>query len=155
MTIDPDLPLSDIQTMSQRTSRSVVPQKLAMGLAILFGVVALFLSSLGLYAVLTYLVAQRTREIGIRVALGSTARGIFQLVFREGLTLVAVGLMLGVMGALALGRALEGQVFGVAPTDPFVLATVAFSTGIIALVACVSPARGATRLDPLNALSEQ
>jgi hypothetical protein len=93
--IDPDLPLSDIQTMGQRTSASVVPQKLAMGLASTFGVVALFLSTLGIYGVLAYVVAQRTREIGIRIALGSTTRDIFQLVFKEGLTLVAVGLMLG------------------------------------------------------------
>lgn len=155
MAIDSDLPLSDIQTMSERTSRSVVPQKLAMGLASMFGVVALFLSALGVYGVLAYVVAQRTREIGIRIALGSTARGIFELVFREGLTLVAAGLMLGLLGAIAVGRAMEGQVFGVTPTDPFVLGTVALSTAIIALLACVSPARRATRVDPLNALSEQ
>jgi putative ABC transport system permease protein len=153
--IDPDLPLSDIQTMTQRTSRSVVPQKLAMGLASLFGVVALFLSALGIYGVLAYVVAQRTREIGIRIALGSTARGIFRLVFQEGLTLVAAGLLLGLLAALALGRALEGHVFGVRPTDPLVLGIVVVSTGLIALLACVSPARHATRVDPLRALSEQ
>ncbi len=155
MAIDPDLPLSDIQTMTERTSRSVVPQKLAMGLASMFGVVALFLSALGIYGVLTYIVAQRTREIGIRIALGSTVRAIFQLVFREGLTLIACGLMLGLLGALALGRALEGQVFGVRPSDPVVLGTVAFSTGILALLACVSPAHRATRVDPLDTLREQ
>lgn len=155
MTIDPDLPLSDIQTMTQRTSSSVVPQKLAMGLASMFGVVALFLSALGIYGVLAYVVAQRTREIGIRIALGSTARDIFQLVFKEGLTLVTGGLTLGLLGALVLGRALEGQVFGVKPTDPVVLGTVAVVTGVIALLACVSPAHRATRVDPLNALSEQ
>ena len=154
MAIDRDLPLSDIQTMTERTSRSVGPQKLAMRLASMFGIAALFLSVLGIYGVLAYVVAQRTREIGIRIALGSTARGIFQLVFKEGLTLVAGGLMLGLLGALALGRALEGQVFGVRPTDPLVLGTVAFATGIIALLACVSPARRATRVDPLNVLSE-
>jgi putative ABC transport system permease protein len=155
MTIDPDLPLSDIQTMSERTLRSVVPQKLAMGLASMFGVVALLLSVLGIYAVLAYLVARRTREIGIRMALGSTARGIFRLVFKEGLTLITGGLTLGLLGALALGRALEGHVFGVTPTDPFVLGVVAAATGIIALLACVSPAQRAARVDPLHALSEQ
>jgi putative ABC transport system permease protein len=155
MAIDPDLPLSDIQTMTQRTSRSVVPQKLAMGLAAMFGVAALCLSALGIYGVLTYVVTQRTREIGIRIALGSTARSIFQLVLREGLMLVAAGLVLGVLGALAVGRAFEGLVFGVRPTDPFILGSVAFSTAIIALLACVSPARRATRVDPLIALSDQ
>jgi putative ABC transport system permease protein len=153
--IDSDLPLSDIQTMSQRTSSSVVPQKLAMGLASAFGVVALFLSTLGIYGVLAYVVAQRKREIGIRIALGSTARDIFQLVFKEGLTLVAGGLMLGLLGALTLGRALEGQVFGVRPTDPLVFGTVALFTGIIALLACVSPAHRAARVDPVNVLSQQ
>jgi putative ABC transport system permease protein len=152
MEVDPDLPLSDVQTMTERTLRSVVPQKLAMGLASMFGAVALFLSVLGLYGVLAYVVAQKTREIGIRIALGSTPRGIFQLFFKEGLTLVTGGLMLGLLCALAMGRALEGQVFGVTPTDPFVLGTVAVSTGIVALLACVSPAYRATRVDPLNVL---
>ena len=153
--IDPDLPLSDIQTMTERTWRSVGPQTLAMGLASLFGVVALFLSALGIYGVLAYVVAQRTREIGIRVALGSTARGIFQLVFREGLALIAGGLMLGLLGTLALGRALESQVFGVTPTDPFVLVTVMAGIALIGMLACLSPARRATRIDPLECLNQQ
>ncbi|HYN07309.1 MAG TPA: ABC transporter permease [Vicinamibacterales bacterium] len=153
--IDPELPLSDVQTMTQRTSRSIVPQRLAMGLASMYGIVALLLSVLGLYGVLAYVVARKTREIGIRMALGSTPRGIFQIFFKEGLTLVAGGLMLGLLGALVLGRALEGQVFGVRPTDPFVLGTVAVLTGIVALLACVSPAYRAARVDPLKVLSEQ
>jgi len=155
MAIDPDLPFSDMQTMTERTTRSVMPQKLAMGLASMFGVVALFLSVLGLYGVLAYVVAQKAREIGIRIALGSTPRGIFQIFFKEGLTLVTGGLMLGLLGALAMGRALEGQVFGVRPTDPFVLGAVAVFTGVVALLACVSPAYRATRVDPLKVLSAQ
>jgi putative ABC transport system permease protein len=155
MALDPDLPLSDVDTMTQRRSRALVSQKLAMGLASVFGVVALFLSVLGIYGVLAYVVAQRTREIGIRIALGSTVRGVFQLVFKEGLTLVSTGLMLGLLWALAMGRVLEDQVFGVTPTDPFVLGSVVVLTGSIALLACVSPARRATRVDPLNVLNEQ
>jgi putative ABC transport system permease protein len=153
--IDPDLPLSDIQTMTERTSRSLVRQKLAMNLAGVFGAVALFLSTLGIYGVLAYVVAQRRREIGIRIALGSTGRRIFQLVFTEGLTLVAGGLMLGLFAALAVGRALQGQLFGVSPTDPVVWSTVLVSTAIIAMLACVSPARRATRVDPRSILSDQ
>ena len=153
MTIDPDLPLSDIQTMTERISSSVVPQKLAMGLAGMFGVVALFLSAVGIYGVLTYIVARRTREIGIRMALGSTARGVFRLVFGEGLTLVAGGLLLGLIGAVLVGRVVEGQVFGVTPTDPLVLGVVALTTGIVALLACVSPAWRAAHVDPVNTLS--
>ncbi len=153
--IDPDLPLSDIQTMEERTSRSLVPQRLAMGLATLFGLVALFLSLFGIYGVLAYVVAQRTREIGIRMALGSTVRGVFHLVFKEGLALIVVGLMLGVAGALALGRSLEGQLFGVAPTDPVILGTVALLTGSVALLACVAPSLRATRVDPVEVLTSQ
>jgi predicted permease len=152
--IDPELPLGDIQTMTERTAQSVVTQRLSMGLASLFGVVALFLSALGIYGVLAYLVSQKTREIGIRMALGSTAQKIFQLFFTEGLALVAAGLTLGLGGALLVGRVLEGQVFGVKPTDPLILALVALSTGLVALLACVSPARRATRVDPIRVLNE-
>jgi predicted permease len=152
--IDPDLPLSDIQTMRERTARSVVAQKLATALATVFGIVALLLSVLGIYGVLAYVVAQRTREIGIRVALGSTPRGIFHLVLKDGLTLIAGGLMIGLLGIFGLGRALEGHVFGVRPTDPLVVGTIAAGTAIVALLACVAPARRATRVDPLIALNE-
>ena len=136
--IDPELPLADVQTMTQRTSRSIVAQRLAMGLASMYGIVALFLSVLGLYGVLAYVVARKTREIGIRMALGSTPRGIFRIFFGEGLMLVAGGLSLGLAGALVIGRALEGQVFGVRPTDPFVL-------GTVALVQALSPCWRASR----------
>jgi predicted permease len=154
-TIDPYLPLSDIQTMEERTSRSLVSQRLAMGLASLFGLVALFLSMFGIYGVLAYVVARRTREIGIRMALGSSVRGIFRLVFSEGLALIAAGLMLGLAGAVALGRSLEGQLFGVQPTDPFILASVALATGCVALLACVAPSLRAARVDPVAVLSAQ
>jgi putative ABC transport system permease protein len=153
--IDPDLPLSDVQTMAERTSRSLVSQRLAIGLAGMFGLVALFLSMLGIYGVLAYVVARRTREIGIRIALGSTVRGIFHLVFKEGLTLIAVGLMLGLAGAVAMGRTLEGQIFGVQPADPLILGTVVLVTGFVALLACVGPALRATRVDPVEVLTEQ
>jgi putative ABC transport system permease protein len=151
--IDPNLPLSDLQTMEERTARSLVPQRLAMGLAGLFGLVALFLSLFGIYSVLAYVVAHRTREIGIRMALGSTVAAIFHLVFREGLMLVVVGVIVGVAGALALGRGLEGQLYGVQPTDPVTLASVAIGTALVALVACVAPALRAARVDPVEVLS--
>jgi putative ABC transport system permease protein len=155
ITIDPELPLSDVQTMTERTERSLVAQRLAMGLASMYGVVALFLSVLGLYGVLAYVVARKTREIGIRMALGSTPRGIFRIFFREGLLVVGVGLALGVVASLALGRALEGQVFGVRPSDPVLLGSVAVLTGVVALLACLSPAHSATKVDPLRVLTEQ
>jgi hypothetical protein len=152
--IDPDLPLSDVQTMTERTSRSLVSQSLATGLASLFGLVALLLSMLGIYGVLAYVVARRAREIGIRMALGSTVGRIFHLVFREGLTLIAMGLTLGLAGALALGRTFESQLFGVQPNDPVIFVTVAFVTGATALLACVAPALRATRVDAVGVLTE-
>jgi putative ABC transport system permease protein len=153
--IDRDLPLSDIQTMGQREMGTVVSQKLAMTLATLFGVVALLLSAVGIYGVLAFVVARRTREIGVRMALGSSPRGIFRLVFGEGLVLVAGGVTLGLLGAFALRRVLEDQVFGVTPTDPAILAGVSVTTGLVALLACTWPARRAARVDPLIVLKEQ
>jgi ABC-type antimicrobial peptide transport system permease subunit len=104
--------------------------------------------------VLAYLVAQRRREIGIRIALGSSSRALFRLVLGEGLWLTGVGLVLGVGGALAVARSFEDQMFGIAPTDPFVLGAVALVCGAIALSACVGPARHATRVDPMAVLND-
>ena len=152
--IDPDLPLSDVQTMVERTARSLVSQRLATSLAAMFAVVALLLSMLGLYGVLAHLVARRTREIGIRMALGSTVRAIFYLVLSEGAILIGVGLALGLGGAIAMAQALKGLVFGIQPTDPVLLGTVAAATGCVALLACLAPARRATRVDPVDVLAE-
>ncbi len=153
--LDRDLPLADIQTMSQRTAGSLASQKLAMTLATLFGAVALLLSAVGIYGVLAFVVARRTREIGVRMALGSSARGIFRLVFAEGVVLVAAGLTLGFLGMLAVRRVLAGQVFGVTPTDPTILAAVGIGTAVVALLACMWPAWSASRVDPLIVLKEQ
>jgi ABC-type antimicrobial peptide transport system permease subunit len=126
-----------------------------MMLTLAFGGLALFLSAIGIYGVLAYLVAQRRREIGIRVALGSTGAGIVRLVLREGMLLVAIGLAAGLAGAVALQNAVANQVYGVRPLDPLVLGSVAALLGIIALVACVAPARRAVGLDPVRVLAEQ
>jgi len=117
-----------------------------------FGGVALFLASLGIYGVLAYLVAQRTREIGIRVALGSTRAGILRLVLREGFELVAIGLVLGVAGAASLQKAVASEIYGVQPLDPLVLASVMALLAMVALAACAVPARRAMRVDPIVAL---
>ncbi|MBI4474132.1 MAG: ABC transporter permease [Acidobacteria bacterium] len=151
--IDPELPLFEIRTMSERTELSMMPRRASMLLALAFGSVALFLSAVGIYGVLAYLVAQRTREIGIRIALGSTAGGIFKLVLREGFVLVATGLALGVAGAVALRNAIEAQIYGVRPLDPVVMSAVVVTLGIVAIVACVMPARRATQVDPVTVLN--
>jgi ABC-type antimicrobial peptide transport system permease subunit len=152
--IDSDLPISDVQTMSGRTAQSLVSQRLAMNLAAMFGGVALFLSMLGIYGVLANLVARRSREIGIRMALGSTIRAIAALVLSEGLTLIGIGLIIGLVGAVAMAETLKSLVFGVQPTDPLLLGTVAVAAGCVALLACVVPVRRATRVEPVEVLAE-
>jgi ABC-type antimicrobial peptide transport system permease subunit len=104
--------------------------------------------------VLTSLVATRTREIGIRLALGSTVRDVVRLVLAEGVVLVGGGLLIGLAGAVAMARTLQGLVFGVQPTDPLLLGAVALATGVVALLACVAPARRAMRVNPVEVLSE-
>ncbi len=153
--IDPLLPISDVQTMTDRMSLSLVSQRLSASLATMFAGVALFLSMLGLYGVLTHLVAGRTRELGIRLALGSTVGGVFRLVLGEGLLLVGMGLVAGVLGAIAAASALKGQLFGVESTDPLLLTAVALATSLIALLACLAPARRATQVNPVDVLSGQ
>jgi putative ABC transport system permease protein len=152
--IDRDLPIADVQTMNGRVAQSLVSQRLAMSLATMFALVALLLSMLGIYGVLSNLVSRRSREIGIRMALGSTVRAIASLVLTEGLTLIGVGLAIGVGGAVAAAQMLKGLVFGVQPTNPLLLGAVALATGSVALLACIAPARRATRVDPIEVLSQ-
>src|SRR5438874_3861081 len=152
--LDRELPVYDIQTMEERTDKSLVTRRSPMVLSLAFGAVALFLSAIGIYGVLAYLVTQRTKEIGIRIALGSSARGVFDLVLREGLLLIVVGFACGAAGAFALRRSLQSQLFGVSAGDPVVLAAVSVLLAVVAIVACALPARRATRIDPIVALAE-
>lgn len=117
-----------------------------------FGLVALFLSGLGIYGVLAYMVAQRTKEIGIRMAVGSTPEGIFHLILKEGVVILAIGFALGLSGAFAVGEYIRSILYGVQPTDPAVMLSVAAILAVVALAACVLPARRATRVDPIMAL---
>ena len=152
--IDPELALFDVQTMDQRTMSSLARERLAMSLAGAFGGVALLLSALGVYGVLSYLVALRTREIGIRIALGSTTRGIFRLVLREGVGLVVAGLAIGLGGAFIVRPILASHVFGIQPDNPVLIGVVIVVLVTAALLACVVPARRATRVDPLVILND-
>jgi ABC-type antimicrobial peptide transport system permease subunit len=150
--VDSEMPLFDIRTMTERTAMSLTPRRTAMILAITFAAVALFLAAVGVYGVLTYLVAQRTREIGIRMALGSSESDIFRLLLREGTLLVCLGLSLGFAGTIALRHAIENQIYGVHPLDPTVTGVVLLILGGIALFACAMPARRAMKVDPVTVL---
>jgi len=152
--IDPQLPVFEMQPMSYWTDRSLANRRSPVLLSIAFGFVALFLSAIGIYGVLAYLVTQRRKEIGIRVALGSSAAGVFRLVLHEGLVLVAAGLLVGEIGSLLLRRTLEAQLFGVTASNPIVLLLVSAVLAAVALIACAVPARRATRIDPLIVLTE-
>jgi predicted permease len=152
--LDRELPVFDVQTMQERMERSLVSRRSPVVLSLVFGAVALLLSAFGVYGVLAYLVTQRRREFGIRLALGSSAGSIFELVLREGLLLIGGGLVLGGAGALLLRKSFESQLFAVAASDPVVLALVTGLLALVAAFACVVPASRATRIDPIIALTE-
>jgi predicted permease len=152
--LDPELPVFDSRTMEERTEAALLNRRSPALLSLAFGIVALLLSAVGIYGVLAYLVSLRSREIAIRIAIGSSARAVFGLVFREGATLVGAGLLAGALGALALRRSVEGLLFGVRPTDPLVIGAAVALLVVVALLACALPARRATRIDPVAALGE-
>ena len=149
---DPEMPLSDVATMEQRIADSVGGRRFAMLLLGVFAGVALLLAIIGLYAVMSYMVAQRQHELGVRMALGARAADVQRMVVRQGLTLVAIGLGLGVAVSLALARLMAALVNGVAPTDPLTYAAVGTLLALAAALASFLPARAATRVDPMVAL---
>jgi len=151
--LDPELPFHDLRTMPERIDRSLTERRTAMVLAVAFSAVALLLAAVGIYGVLAYMVQLRTREIGIRVALGSEPAGVLRLVFRDGLWLVALGLGLGLAGAVGMRRLIESQLHGVSSLDPGVLGLVITLLAAVALVACAIPAHRATRIDVVRALT--
>ena len=155
LALDPELPFFSVKPMQQRVEESLVSRRTPMLLATLFGGIALFLAAVGIYGVLAYQVAQRRKEISIRIALGSDGRRIFALIVSEGLWLLAIGIAAGIAGAFAIRKAMETQLFGVQPMDPLVLAAVAGVLGAVAFIACAVPARRAARIDPLIALTDQ
>ena len=153
--LDPELLFGDVVALPERVERSIHSRRTPMLLALGFGAVALLLATIGIYGVLAYQVAQRTREIGIRMALGSDAATVLRMILREGAVLVLVGLSVGLAGAVALRQVIVAQLFGVGALDPVVLFTVGGVLSLAALVACLAPARRASRVDPVVALAQQ
>lgn len=153
--VAPSLALFDIHTMEERGDLALASRKASLTLAMFFGCLALFLSAIGIYGVLAYLVTQRQREIGIRSALGCTSGGIVKLVLREAMGLMGAGLVIGGAGAVALRTVVAGELYGVKPLDPMVLSAVIVLLAAVGLAACALPARRATRVDPVIVLREQ
>jgi putative ABC transport system permease protein len=150
--VDPDVPVSDVQSMDQVVEESAASRRWTAALLGTFAALALVLALVGIYGVMSWTVAQRTREIGIRVALGASSRQVLGSVVGYGMKLCAAGLLIGVAGAFAAKRLLAGLVYGVSTADPWIYAGVAFLMLVVALAACYLPARRASRVDPLAAL---
>jgi ABC-type antimicrobial peptide transport system permease subunit len=152
--IDPEMPFYGVRTLEDRVSTSLMDRRTPMILATGFAGVALFLAAIGIYGVLAYQVSQRRREIGIRMALGAGANSIFNLVLREGGLVVGLGAVFGLAGAFFLRQTLQAQLYETGAMDPRVVAAVAGMLIVVAMIACVLPARRAAKTDPLIALSD-
>jgi predicted permease len=153
--LDSELPLFGVETLQSRMDESLVSRRAPMALLLVFAGVAMFLAVIGIYGALAYSVTQRTREMGIRLAMGSDPAGIFRIVVGQGLRVTGLGLAVGILASLGLVRLIESMLFGVQPTDVRVMAVVAVALALVAFVACVIPAWRATRVDPVTALNYQ
>jgi predicted permease len=150
--VDPELPLNQPRALVDVAEASLGQRKLLMTLLGTFAGLALLLATVGIYSVVAYLVGQRTGEIGVRLALGASNADVLRLVTLDGLRPVTAGLAIGVVGVAAFGRLLATQLYGVSALDPRVLAAAATALGVVGLIACLVPARRATRIDPAIAL---
>lgn len=152
--LDRDRPLTSIETMESAIATSLAPRRLSLGLVAAFSATGLFLAVAGIYGVASYLARQRTREFGIRVALGAASGHLTRLVLRQGLLPVCIGLIAGAIGALFLTGLIRAQLFGVQPTDPVTFLVMGAGLAVVAIVASASPALRAGRVDPVKALRE-
>ncbi len=153
--LDAHIEVSDVRTVQTVIGNSLFGATIGVGLLTLFGFIALGLASLGLYAAMAHAVRQRQREIGVRMALGARRGTVLGLVLRHGVTLVAIGIAIGIVTSAAVGMLLSGVLFGVAAVDPLSLLGASLVLATVATAACLLPARRASRLDPLVALREQ
>jgi ABC-type antimicrobial peptide transport system permease subunit len=145
---DPDLPIYRVKAMEARVAESLARPRFAMTLLTAFAGLALVLAAIGTYGVMAYLVSQSTRELGIRIALGATERGVLGMVLRQGVVVTVLGLVAGIGGAWILTRFMRSMLFGVPHTDPLTFTLVGAILATVALVATLVPARRAARVDP-------
>jgi predicted permease len=153
--VDPELPVFGAQTLNQMVSASLSDRRFSMEMVAVFALTALLLAGLGIYGVISYIVSERTHEIGIRLALGAQSRNILRMVLRQGLRLAIAGTAVGIVSALIVSHLMAGVLYGVKPTDPVTFMGVAVVFIAVALLACYVPARRAIRVDPLAALRHE
>jgi putative ABC transport system permease protein len=153
--IDPTQPAFDIQTMEQVLADSIAPRRFNLFLLAAFACAAVLLAALGVYGVIAYSVAQRTHEIGVRMALGAKHGDVVGMVVRQGMTVALFGIFAGAAAALGLTRLMGGLLYGVQPNDPATFASMAAAMTIAALAACWAPARRASLVDPVAALRSE
>jgi putative ABC transport system permease protein len=153
--MDQDLPLFSVKTMEEYLSASVAAPRFSTTLLSIFAAVALVLTIVGLYGVMSYSVAQRTNEIGIRLALGAQGRDVLLMIVKQGSKLILLGLGIGLVTAFAVTRLVESLLFGVTKKDPFTFAAVSLLLALVALLACYIPAWRATKVDPMEALRRE
>ena len=152
LALDADQPVFDIKTMNERLSKSIAVSRFIMLMLVAFAGLSTLLAAVGIYGLMAYTVAQRTHEIGVRMALGAEASDVVKLVLRQGLKLVVAGVGLGVAGALALTRLMQSMLFNLSPTDPLTFTVISAILAGVALAACFVPARRAAKVDPMIAL---
>jgi predicted permease len=154
-TLEPNLPVPAVQTMRETIGTSLYAARMGAWLLSAFGALALLLAVIGIYGVLSFSISRRTREMGIRLALGADSRRVFLLVVRDGMMLVGLGILIGVGGGLAGGRSLGTFLYGVSTNDPVTFAVTVAVLCTVALAACAIPARRAIRVSPVTALRQE
>jgi putative ABC transport system permease protein len=153
--IDKNQPIHSFKPLEAQVSKLMAPQRFTTALMAGFAALAALLAAIGIYGVMSHAVAERTREIGVRMALGAQAGNVMKMVLRHGMALAVAGVTIGLAASFALTRVISGLLFGVQPTDPTTLVAITLLLLTVALVSCLIPARRATKVDPLVALRHE